>query len=200
MCIVITCFLFFVASSLLYVVGVIAHQWNAEVLLSFTVFEFNLLVLREEVVELDSILSKSVVISQFFCLDHAGDESVAAVSSCDYNINFPLVLVGLDFSGREGECSWEVLVKNGHTASGVVTSESLLGLGVVKFNMEVHVWLPLVVINDLNVNYLDLLLGLEVDDLVELFEVLSFDGGVSNGSDSDGVLLLVDVLGDCDLD
>lgn len=97
---------------------------------------------------------------------------------------FSFWVLDSDISNLESKSSWEILIKNGNSALGVITRESTSSINIIKLNMEIHIWLPLVVVNNWNLN-LDFKIFLRDRVLlVVLLVVLAWDGRSFGGSNT----------------
>lgn len=97
-----------------------------------------------------------------------------------------------DLSLVEAESSREILIKNSYLASGIVSNQSIIFLfliWIIKFNKEIEIWFPFIVINNCDLNFLFSLSFRHGDDVVEVGEVLWRYGSVGNSSHTDGQLL-----------
>jgi hypothetical protein len=58
---------------------------------------------------------------QWLSLDHTGNLTITALASGNNYINFVPSLVSFDLTVLETNVSWEVLIKDGYFALGVIT-------------------------------------------------------------------------------
>ena len=85
---------------------------------------------------------------ELFGGEHAVDGSIRAVLSSYGNINFLSTSLNNHFSVLESEGSWEVLIKDGYLALGVISIEFLSGIWVVNLYKEVKVRVPLFIVSN----------------------------------------------------
>jgi len=115
------------------------------------------------------------------------DNSIRSVLS--NNNNFGNFIRGNSFDGLgllEADLTWLIIVDDCNSSPGVLSLKLLHGIWVVKLDVEVLIWLPVVVISDLNCDELDMVSILELQGLLDLFVVVSgFSLGV-DGAYSDG--------------
>jgi hypothetical protein len=119
--------------------------------------ESNLLMFWQIVVKLMSAIW--VVVTKRLCPYHAGNCSICTLKSHNFYFDMLLILRDSNVSRFKPESSWEVFIQDSYFANCIVASESLRlsfsinNVGVVKFNEEIKIWLPLLIIHDWDLNF-----------------------------------------------
>lgn len=124
----------------------------------------------------DSVLQIELVLFAFdegFSSNHTRDLAVSSVNSINSNIDLFVLSRTHDFSVGEHKFTWEIFIQNSDLALGIVALKSLLGLRVVKFDVEIVVWVPLIVIMDLDLDFPLGVLALHRDNIVDAIVVLA---------------------------
>ena len=97
----------------------------------------------------------------------------------------------------ESQHSWSIVIHDGNSGARIFTHKSLTSVDIIDFDEKVFIWLPLLVINDLNSD-LSLILGestaLELDDLIDSDVILRGGCFSIDSSHSDGLFFSVLVL------
>jgi len=120
--------------------------------------------------------------------DHATNFAVRSLVSFDYDVDLVLQSRSSQLCHLESKLSWEVFVKDGNPASCVVSVESLTVLSVINFKVEIQVWLPVVIVNNLNIDNFFSFLFLHRADLVDSHELIAGAGSTINRFHSEGAV------------
>jgi len=101
----------------------------------------------------------------------------------------------------ESKGTWEIFIQNGNLSLGVISRESGLSstVWIVKLNVEVEIWLPIIVVinhNLLNEFWVSLL---KSDNFIDLFVLLSIFGSVILSSDTERDLLVLNSFDNSDI-
>jgi len=88
--------------------------------------------------------------------NHAANSSICTFNSLDNNINLILVLHCHDLVVIKSNSSREILIQNSDFTFGIVTKESflLLVLRIINLDAEIKVWLPIIIVENLDVKNL----------------------------------------------
>ena len=160
---------------------------NFNRLRSFTILENNLASFRNEV----DVLSSSL----FTLIDHERlvlnlDHTVRALGTSQLDLGHSGGSNGKDITLglREADLTGLIVINNGYFSRAVSASKNLTSLSVEKFDEEVFIRFPTLVINDRNFNRLLGILLVEIEHLVNRLVVLILDGCAISSLDSDGGL------------
>jgi hypothetical protein len=144
-------------SSLLSVLGLFAHffllldELYCDILISFFVFKFDLSFFRLEGEELVGTFLVAINGNNF--IFNPGF-SAAPILSLDLHLDLRLANGCLDIGLLEAQESRLVIIQNGDSGFGIVSSNSLAGVSVIKLNIEILIRLPFVIINNHNLYFL----------------------------------------------
>jgi hypothetical protein len=96
------------------------------------------------------------LLGNLFSSNHAADFPIRALGSQDRDVNSILELRGHDLSLLEAKGTWEVLVKNGNLGESIISVHSWLScnIWVVELHLEIEIWLPVRVVDNLNLHCL----------------------------------------------
>ena len=79
------------------------------------------------------------------------DLSICALYAIDSDPAFFFIhWVALSFLFLENKHAWLVVIQNSHSSTRIISREALSSLQVITFDVEVFIWLPAFVINNLN--------------------------------------------------
>lgn len=122
------------------------------------------------------------------------DGAIRSILSQNNYFNFSILGNSLDgLALLKVDLSWLVIINNRHSGLSVISNKFFVAIGGIKLDEEILIWLPVVVVIDLDRDELGLLAILEVEHLVKLFKIISSLCFSIDGSSSDlaGLLLLV---------
>ena len=101
--------------------------------------------------------------------------SIATVATGDADVNSVLPLLHHNLCVFEAKGSWEVLIEDSDFANGIISLKFFASLGIIQFNEEVKIWLPLLIIDNWDRNLIFFLLLSHRHSLVYMLVV--FGGG-----------------------
>ena len=122
------------------------------------------------------------------------DLSGAAVRADDLHDALALssnVLVQV--TGLEAECTWLIVIDNAHGGFAVGAFKLLFGIRVVQLKVKVLIGLPVIVVEDVNSNFLEGFVVVKLQDLINRFIIFSGLGVAIYGTNTDfaGFLSLI---------
>ena len=102
----------------------------------------------------------SLLVRKRLCSNHATNDSISSIHSQNSHINFFLVLRHSDICQFESKTSWEIFVQNCYFASSIISSKSFKKtcilidfIWIIKFNKEIKIWFPFIVIHNRNIYF-----------------------------------------------
>jgi len=78
--------------------------------------------------------------------------------------------------------TWLVIVNNGNACLGVLSNKFLVGIWVVELNKEVLIWLPVIIIVDLNIDGFGGLAFSKLNNTIKSTVIISSLGITINGA------------------
>jgi len=130
----------------------VVYKLDCHCLFGFTVLELQFVKHRKIVFKLSGVHTV-LSLCQWLSFDHTGNLTITALASGNNNVNLIPSLVSFDLTGLESNVSWEVLIKDGYFAFGVITGQSLVIGNVINFYEKVEVWVPFIIINNLDLDF-----------------------------------------------
>jgi hypothetical protein len=149
-----------------------------------------------------SVVSNTLlIIRHWLSSNKAVNFTIRSLTSLNANIYLLLEFRNDQVSLCESKGTWEIFIKNGNFSLGVISRESGLSstVWIVKLNVEVEIWLPIIVVinhNLLNEFWVSLL---KSDNFIDLFVLLSIFGSVIFSSDTERDLLVLNSFDNSDI-
>jgi hypothetical protein len=142
-----------------------------------------------------------LIIGHWLGSNKAVDFTIRSLTSLNANIYLLLELRNDQVSLSESKGSWEILIQNGNLSLGVISRESGLSctVWIIKFNVEVKIWLPIIVVVNHNLLYEFWVSLLKSDNFIDLFVLLSIFGSVVFSSDTERDLLVLNSFDNSDI-
>jgi len=139
-----------------------------------------------------SILCESF--GKILSLNNTRDCAITSFSSFNNNFNFVLFFINSNVGNIEWECSWEIFIKNSHSSLGIISLKSFFSVDIVKFNKEIKIWFPFVVVFDFNFNCCFNLIFRNSDLLVNWNIIFLWVSRVSNTSNTESLYWVLHLL------
>jgi len=101
--------------------------------------------------------------------------TISTVSSLDFNFDEIFVGISLDcFIFLEVDGTWLIVINNSNSSFGVLSNKLFLGCGIVELDEEILIWLPRVIVFDLNFDELLFLSFFEFKNFINFLVIFSF--------------------------
>ena len=135
---------------------------------------------------------------QWLCSNHTADSSICTFYSLNYYINLILIFHCHYLVITKSDSSREIFVQNSNFAFGIVTEKSflLLVLWVINLDAKVKVWLPITIVENLNVKNLLIFLFPHGYDFIKMFILCTFFGSSFTSFDTESAFLVCIFLND----